>query len=194
MILVDDLLHSGNRIRALDPLFRQEGVVIDRVLVGLLSGRGRDLMAAKGRSVDSVYFIPNMRSWFVESTMYPFIGGDTVGMRSLRPRPDPSGEPDPALRLPPLLPGVRTGAVFRFSCACLENARDILQVLEQEYQATFGKKLTIRRLGAIISNPRMPMLGADLEYDEHLSPVPVRGKRYPEAQRLSLYRECELEE
>lgn len=65
VILVDDLLHSGNRIRALDPLFRQEGVVIDRVLVGLLSGRGRDLMAAKGRSVDSVYFIPNMRSWFV---------------------------------------------------------------------------------------------------------------------------------
>ena len=44
VILVDDLLHSGNRIRALDPLFRQEGVVIDRVLVGLLSGRGRDLM------------------------------------------------------------------------------------------------------------------------------------------------------
>lgn len=40
VILVDDLLHSGNRIRALDPLFRQEGVVIDRVLVGLLSGRG----------------------------------------------------------------------------------------------------------------------------------------------------------
>ena len=48
---------------------------------------------------------------------------------------------------------------------CLENARDILQVLEQEYQATFGKKLTIRLLGAIISNPRMPVLGADLEYD-----------------------------
>ena len=49
------------------------------MLVGLLSGRGRDLMSSKGRSVDSVYFIPNMRAWFVESTMYPFIGGDTVG-------------------------------------------------------------------------------------------------------------------
>jgi hypothetical protein len=36
-------------------------------------------MAARGREVDSVYYIPNMRAWFVESTMYPFIGGDTVG-------------------------------------------------------------------------------------------------------------------
>ena len=49
VVLVDDLLHSGNRINVLDPLFRQEGLDIDRVLVGLLSGRGRDLMAAKGR-------------------------------------------------------------------------------------------------------------------------------------------------
>ena len=101
-------------------------MVIDRVLVGLLSGRGRDLMAAKGRSVDSVYFIPNMRSWFVESTMYPFIGGDTVGMGSLRPRPDPSGEPDPAYAFPRFYRECGREAVFRFSCACLENARDIL--------------------------------------------------------------------
>ena len=69
-----------------------------------------------------------------------------------------------------------------------------LAVLEQEYQATFGKKLTIRRLGAIISNPRMPVLGADLEYDEHLSPSQYVESDIRKAQRLSLYRECELEE
>ena len=54
--------------------------------------------------------------------------------------------------------------------------------------------LTIRRLGAIISNPRMPVLGADLEYDEHLSPSQYVESDIRKAQRLSLYRECELEE
>ncbi len=90
VILVDDLLHSGNRIRRPGPpLPARRGVEIDQVLVGLLSGRGRDLMAAKGRSVDCVYFVPNLRAWFVESTMYPFIGGDTVGRdRALRPGSD----------------------------------------------------------------------------------------------------------
>ena len=84
--------------------------------------------------------------------------------------------------------------IYKYSMTCLENARDILQVLEQEYQATFGKKLTIRRLGAIISNPRMPVLGADLEYDEHLSPSQYVESDIRKAQRLNLYRECELEE
>ena len=46
MILVDDLMHPGFRIRALDPILRQEGVDIRIVLVGPLSGHGRDLMDA----------------------------------------------------------------------------------------------------------------------------------------------------
>ena len=169
VILVDDLLHSGNRIRALDPLFRQEGVVIDRVLVGLLSGRGRDLMAAKGRSVDSVYFIPNMRSWFVESTMYPFIGGDTVG----------HGEPS----VPGLTPAVNLilpyafprfyrecgrEAVFRFSCACLENARDILLALETTFRERYARNLTLSRLSEAVILPLSPDKGSCMHYDPSL--------------------------
>jgi hypothetical protein len=80
-----DLLHSGTRLNVLDPMFRKEGLEIDQVLVGFLSGRGRDLMSAWGRKVDCVYFVPNMRSWFVESTIYPFIGGDTVGGKITAP-------------------------------------------------------------------------------------------------------------
>ena len=87
VILVDDLLHSGNRIKALDPLFRQEDVEIDQVLVGLLVRPGPGPDGRQGPQVDCVYFVPNLRAWFVESTMYPFIGGDTVGRaRALRAR------------------------------------------------------------------------------------------------------------
>ena len=78
VILVDDIMHPGFRIKALDPILRKEEVDIRMVLVGLLSGHGRDLMDAQGRPVDCVYYLPRLREWFVESTLYPFIGGNTV--------------------------------------------------------------------------------------------------------------------
>jgi hypothetical protein len=61
-------------------------------------------------------------------------------------------------------------SAYAYSMACLENARDILQVLEKEYQATFEKKLTLKRLGEVISNPRIPDNGMGVEYDETLAP------------------------
>ena len=54
VILVDDLMHPGFRMRTLDPILRQEDVTIRMVLVGILSGHGRDLMDAQGRPVDAV--------------------------------------------------------------------------------------------------------------------------------------------
>ena len=65
---------------------------IQLVLVGILSGYGRDLMSQQKRPVDSVYFLPSLRQWFVEATLYPFIGGNTVR----RSRPP----------VPGLLPGI----------------------------------------------------------------------------------------
>ena len=169
VILVDDLLHSGTRINALDPLFRQEGVVIDQVLVGLLSGRGRDLIAAKGLSVDSVYFIPNMESWFVESTMYPFIGGDTVG----HDEPSVPGlTPAVNLILPYAFPRFYKNcdreAVFRFSCTCLENARDILLALESTFRERYARNLTLSRLSEAVILPLSPDKGSCMHYDPSL--------------------------
>ena len=74
VILVDDLMHPGVRIKALDPVLRQEGVDIQIVLVGILSGYGRDLMSQQKRPVDSVYFLPSLRQWFVEATRTPSSG------------------------------------------------------------------------------------------------------------------------
>ena len=124
VILVDDIMHPGFRIQALDPILREENVDIRMVLVGLLSGHGRDLMDAQGRPVDAVYYLPRLREWFVESTLYPFIGGNTV-RRSAPP-------------VPGLLPGINhilpyaspsfrgecsEEAVFELSRVCLESAR-----------------------------------------------------------------------
>ena len=126
-------------------------------------------MAASGRSVYRVSFIPNMPSWFGESTMYPFIGGDTVG----------HGEPS----VPGLTPAVNLilpyafprfyrecgrEAVFRFSCACLENARDILLALETTFRERYARNLTLSRLSEAVILPLSPDKGSCMHYDPSL--------------------------
>ena len=171
VILVDDLLHRGYRIKELDPIFKKENIKISKIIVGILSGSGKDLMTIQGRRVDSVYFIPNLRSWFVESSMYPFIGGDSVKR----------GDNDNAnlissinLILPYMAPNFLVGApkqaLYDFSMTCLENARSILNILEEEYQEIFERNLTLNRLSEAILSPRCPDKGICISYDLNLSP------------------------
>ncbi|MBO5340811.1 MAG: cytidyltransferase-related domain protein [Oscillospiraceae bacterium] len=170
VILVDDLMHPGIRINALDPIFRQEDVPIKTVLVGVLSGYGRDLMQVRRRPVDSVYFVPRLRQWFVESTLYPFIGGNTVRR--------------PAAPVPGLLPGINhilpyasptfrgecpEQAVFGLSRCCLENARDLMLVLETEYRLLYSRNLTLSRLPEAVILPLCPDKGACVSYDPNLA-------------------------
>lgn len=192
VILIDDLLHKGQRMKHIDPHLWDQGVDVHKIVVGLLTGNARDDMTVKGRDVESAYFIPTISMWLNERDCYPFIGGDSLE------RPDGTATHSINFILPytsfSFVGGRDTSNIYKYSMTCLENARDILRVLEQEYQATFGKKLTIRRLGAIISNPRTPVLGTDLEYDEHLSPSQYVESDIRKARRLSLYRESEVEE
>ena len=169
VILVDDLLHKGYRIRELNRLFKEEGVNIDRIVVGVLSGRGRDLMEIQGRQVESAYFIPSLKAWFVETSMYPFIGGDGVEQH----KSVDNGMIDSVnLMLPYVMPGFIRGsskeAIFDLSMICLQNTRDILQVLEQEYQRAYERSLTLDRLNEVIISPRCPDRGNSMRYDYHL--------------------------
>jgi len=170
VILVDDLMHPGTRIRTLDPILRQEGVPIKTVLVGVLSGYGRDLMQMRNCPVDSVYFVPRLRQWFVESTLYPFVGGNTVRR--------------PAAPVPGLLPGINhilpyasptfrgecsEQAIFELSRCCLENARDLMLVLEAEYRTLYARNLTLSRLPEAVILPLCPDKGACMSYDPNLA-------------------------
>ncbi len=170
VILVDDLMHPGTRIKTLDPILHQEEVTIQMVLVGVLSGYGRDLMKQRNRPVDSVYFLPSLRQWFVESTLYPFIGGNTVRR--------------PNSPVPGLLPGINhilpyaaplfqnecsQEAIFELSRCCLESSLDVLRTLEQEYRALYGRNLTLSRLPEAVILPLCPDKGECLHYDPNLS-------------------------
>ena len=170
VILVDDLMHPGFRIQALDPILRQEGVDIRIVLVGLLSGHGRDLMDAQGRPVDSAYYLPRLREWFVESTLYPLIGGNTIQRTT---PPVPGLLPGINHILPYASPSFRgecsEESVFQLSRVCLESARDVISVLEQEYRALYGRNLTLSRLPEAIILPLCPDKGTCLNYDPTLA-------------------------
>lgn len=170
VILVDDLLHKGHRIRGLEPILRREGVQIDRMVVGILSARGRDLMTVRNCPVESAYFLPRLRGWYVESTLYPFIGGDMVDRRE---ETDANLIPSINFILPYVVPSymkdVQRDALYYFSLTCLQNVQEILQVLEEEYQKVFGRRLTLGRLGEAIISPRCPDRGSCGQYDKNIA-------------------------
>lgn len=173
VILVDDLLHEGNRIRALDPYLKGEEVAVQMVLVGVLTARGRDLMAYQDHPVDCVYFLPNLRQWFVESSLYPFVGGDTVRRGE---NPVPGLQPSINRFLPYALPSraedCSKQSIYRFSQRCLENAMDMFRVLEEAYREEYARNLTLNRLSEAIILPLCPDKGSRVAYDPNL-PVSV---------------------
>ena len=165
IILIDDLLHKGYRMHILDPILSKNDVEVKEIIVGVLTGNARDMAAVKNRTAEGAYFLPNMGIWLNERDSYPFIGGDSI-----------EGEEDASINLilpytlPTFIGNGEGKAVYAYSMTCLENAKRIFTVLEQEYQNTFEKKLTLKRLGEVISRPRMPDTGNGLHYDENLAP------------------------
>jgi hypothetical protein len=107
----------------------------------------------------------------VESNLYPFIGGDSIR------REDGTYAgfiPSINLILPYVAPGflqdVPKTALFDFSRTCLENARNILSVLEEEYQIIYERKLTLNRLSEAVISPRYPDKGIHMSYDPNQAP------------------------
>ena len=169
VILVDDLLHKGYRIAKLDRLLKEEDLSTQRLIVAVMSGYGRDLMLVQGRQVDCEYFIPNLHYWVTESLLYPFLGGDSLGEN----KPSEKMLRSINLILPYLYPFYLTDAtdegIRDLSRTALENAYDILRVLEREHQKEFNIALTLGRLGEALVAPRVPDRGERMKYDPTLA-------------------------
>lgn len=164
MILVDDLMHNGYRMEYLTPLLRQEQVEIDRLIVGIMSGRGKDRMRLQNIETECEYFIPAMRYWQTESLLYPFIGGDSV-LTSRKTEMLPTINLILPYKYPHFFSGVPKRAIYALSETVLASTQEILRVLEKEHLSYFGKSLTLKRLGEAVFRPRMPDRGGHLSYD-----------------------------
>ncbi|BEP29761.1 nicotinate-nicotinamide nucleotide adenylyltransferase [Helicovermis profundi] len=166
IMLVDDILNKGYRIKALNPLFKKYDVDFKKFFVGIMSGRGKALMEKENIEVDSAYYIPRLKVWFNEAKVYPFIGGDGVMKKVL---PNRNIIPSINLLLPYSFPAYIKGAskesIFKLSEVALENAIDILNALEEEYQDINNKMLTLGQLGEVVITPRFPDKGENISLD-----------------------------
>ena len=113
--------------------------------------------------------LPAQAAAILLRSMYPFIGGDTVG----HDEPSVPGlTPSMNLVLPYAFPRFYKDcdreAVFRFSQVCIENSRDIIRVLESEYRERFARNLTLSRLSEAVILPLSPDKGSCLYYDPTL--------------------------
>ncbi|MDF2673663.1 MAG: cytidyltransferase, partial [Clostridiales bacterium] len=169
IILVDDLLHNGYRAKAIYPLLKREDIKVQKTIVGILSGKGKELMDIQNMEVESAYFIPKLRAWFNESSQYPFIGGDTL-WRGIYPEKYlvPSINLILPYTSPTFLKNSSKSSIYNLSEVCIENSIAILTALEKEYQAVHERSLTLASLGDVFITPRYPDRGLDINYDFNL--------------------------
>ena len=156
VILVDDLFHTGHRMKELGKHLKTEGVGQFQLLTGVLSGRGRDLAKMQGLDVQYVYTVPNLGAWLIESDLYPFLGGDGVECMESFGELCPSVNPILPYAAPQFLEGISREQLYDFSAVCLENARDICCAAEKEYARMYGRRLTLDRMMEILLQPRCP--------------------------------------
>jgi nicotinic acid mononucleotide adenylyltransferase/HD superfamily phosphodiesterase len=171
IILIDDILHKGYRIKKLDPLFKKEHIEVQKILVGILSGQGKELMDIQNREVDSAYFIPKLKAWFTESNFYPYIGGDAL-WRGYFPQKNllPSINLILPFTSPTFLMGATKESVYNISEVALENTLSIMNAIEREYQMMHERSLTLNSLGQVLTIPRCPDHGKAMAYDFNAAP------------------------
>ncbi|MGH4139794.1 cytidyltransferase [Clostridium sp.] len=171
VILVDNILNKGYRMKALDPLLKNESINVKKIIAGILSGRGKDLMDMQNRDVDSVYFIPKLKIWFNENTLYPFIGGDAL-WRGFYPNRNllPSINLILPYTYPVFIKNAPAKEIYELSKVCIENSIELLRILEYEYHILYTRNLTLASLGEVFTIPRCPDIGHDMHYDLNISP------------------------
>ena len=159
IILVDDVYHKGFRMDSIRHDLASEGVELDKIVVGVLSGRGRDQANFRHMDVESPYFVPKMRSWIIESDLYPFLGGDGIHTPDLETEQLqflPSVNMILPYHVPSYMRDASMEALYNMSRVSIENARDIFKILERQYQKQYGRKLTLMRMSEIVAEPRIP--------------------------------------
>lgn len=171
VILVDDILSKGYRIKAIDPLLKNENVNVQKIIVGIMSARGKEIMDIQNRQVDCAYFVPNLRLWFNENQLYPFVGGNAVWRGA---KPQRNLIPSINLILPYMSPqymrDASKNAIYHLSKVCIENALDLFTIIEREYENIYERNLTLSSLGRVFIAPRCPEAGNNMYYDLNIAP------------------------
>jgi hypothetical protein len=169
VILIDDLLHKGYRMSIIDPILKKHNVNVKEIVVGVMTGNARDAMTVSHRKAECAYFLPTLKMWLNERDCYPFVGGDSIAGTGIDSR-NASVNLIMPYTTPEFIADGDVDQIYRYSMTCLENARNIWRTLEREYQSAFERKLTLKRIGEVVTYPRVPDIGEGIEFDESLAP------------------------
>ncbi len=194
VIMVDNLFHKGYRMSFISPYLEKEKVDVSKIIVSVLSGIGKDIARKTEKNIDCAYFIPNMRSWFIESDFYPFIGGDSIEKEGRQTKILPSVNPILPYQIPCFLENISGAALYKLSEACLENTQELLEAMENIYQKKMGRKLIIGRLGEVLFQSRYPDCGGGNFEEENKMPsqyIKYEYKRLKRMNRFMIYGEGE---
>ena len=171
VILVDTILHKGYRMNALNPLLKAQNIEVRKIIAGIVSAKGMDLMTSKDYKVHGVYYIPRLKVWFNEKDLYPFVGGDALWRGEF---PKRNLIPSITLILPYTIPTFLLDAgiesIYLLSKVSIENSIKILKVIEEEFHQVYERKLTLSSLGQVFTMPRVPDKGRDIRYDLFKAP------------------------
>lgn len=171
VILVDDLLNKGYRLQALEPFFKKFDVNVQKFIVAIMSGQGKEIAESMNIKVDAAYFIPKIKVWFYESKLYPFIDGDAIWRGSI---PESNLINSVNLILPYSPMGYVTDAskegIYDLSETALINAIEIMSAVEAVYEKQNDRLLTIDRLGEVLNTPRYPDKGKHIFYSDNVKP------------------------
>lgn len=170
IILVDDLLHKGYRLNVIEPILRNAGIEIEKIIVGLLSSRGEELANIKNLKVDSAYFVPNLKLWFNESSQYPFIGGDMVEDHLIESSLIPSVNMILPYVSPSFIKNTTNDALYELSETCLDNSYIIFKAIEEVYQSINQKNLNIKGLGEVLISSRHPDINNKIDFSKNIKP------------------------
>lgn len=170
VILVDDLLNKGYRLSMVEPILRSDGIEIKKLMVSLLSGRGKDIAEKLNMDIDYAYFIPNLKHWFNESNQYPFLGGDMVTGNNAGSPLIPSINFILPYVSPRFIKDVPNSKIYNLSEVCLMNSWEILKSIEHVYQEINEKNLNLAALGEVLKSPRYPDIDRNVDLSRKIKP------------------------
>lgn len=63
---------------AFEEILEGEDLKIEVVFAGVVTDRGKERFKAQKIPIEGAYEIPEVKAWYNEGDVYPFIGGDGV--------------------------------------------------------------------------------------------------------------------
>lgn len=155
IIIIDDVLHTGNRLDDVMPRFIKAGLNVRKICVGLVTDQGFGFAKKWGVEVEYSYHVQTISDWYLESELYPIFGG-LVSPRDTKQK-DYTLSLNRIMPFVPKLSGYSDREAFQvFSLECIESASRVMSVIEKVFRRNNHKFLSTSDLHHVFYDVLLP--------------------------------------